>query len=114
MEHQILALGKRAKAVATQASILQTQQKHDLLHTIAQALISQTDFILTQNQIDITQAKENGISEVMIDRLSLTKERILSIANAIQKVIDLPDQLASLKAEKNVQMVWRFPKSEFL
>lgn len=97
MEHQILALGKRAKAVATQASILQTQQKHDLLHTIAQALISQTDFILTQNQIDITQAKENGISEVMIDRLSLTKERILSIANAIQKVIDLPDPVGIIE-----------------
>lgn len=84
-------LGQRAKKASFEISSLTTQQKNDVLKEISNILIEDTDEILKQNEIDIQNAKSNGISDVMVDRLLLTEERIKSISKAIDKVIQLED-----------------------
>lgn len=84
-----LEILKKAKKVSRSGMLL-TEQKNKALTEMANALVSNTDAILSANQIDVENAKGN-ISEVMIDRLKLTKERILDMAKGITEVRDLPD-----------------------
>lgn len=84
---QILEKAKKAKQ---SAFMLTTEQKNDALLKMADALIDATDDILTANKTDVENAR-GKISDVMIDRLSLTKERIEGMAQGIRDVAKLPD-----------------------
>lgn len=97
-------LGMQAKASAHRLSLLDTQVKNDLLAKMADALETHTTEILAANELDLTQAVANGISEVMQDRLRLTTERIHEMANGIRQVIQLPDPIGNVdKMWKNVE-----------
>ena len=69
---------------------LTTEDKNQALAAMAEALIENAETILTENQSDIEAAK-GKISDVMIDRLSLDKKRIESMADGIKQLIALPD-----------------------
>ena len=69
---------------------LTTEDKNQALAAMAEALIENAEKILTENQSDIEAAK-GKISDVMIDRLSLDKKRIESMADGIKQLIALPD-----------------------
>ena len=56
----------------------------------------QSKRILQGNEKDILAAKENGIREAMIDRLSLTKERIEGMAEGIRQIAALPDPVGEV------------------
>ncbi len=58
---------------------------------MAKALIQNTDYILTENQKDLDCATENGISETMQDRLRLTKDRILAMAESVELIAKSDD-----------------------
>ena len=57
-----------------------TVTKDNALEAIANALVERADEIIAANNIDIENAKKNGTRQAMIDRLTLTKERIDGIA----------------------------------
>lgn len=59
------------------------------LNAMADQLVKHTDSILTANAADIEAAK-GTISDVMIDRLLLTPERIEGMAQGIREVAQLP------------------------
>ena len=79
---------KKAERVLMTAS---SQQKNKALEEIAKALIENTAYIEKQNTIDINNARENGMSESMIDRLSLNESRIKAISDAVLQVASLDD-----------------------
>ena len=79
---------KKAERVLMTAS---SQQKNKALEEIAKALIENTAYIEEQNTIDINNARENGMSESMIDRLSLNESRIKAISDAVLQVASLDD-----------------------
>lgn len=60
---------------------------------MAEALVARADEIISANGSDIARAKENNMSASMLDRLTLTKERIIAISESVKKVIALPDPL---------------------
>ena len=84
-----LEILKKAKKV-TRSGTISTEQKNKALTEMANALLQNTDAILSANKIDVENAK-GKISDVMIDRLKLTNERILDMAKGITEVRDLPD-----------------------
>ncbi|MBE6824965.1 MAG: glutamate-5-semialdehyde dehydrogenase [Ruminococcaceae bacterium] len=88
-------LGKNAK-VASKILSVAKKEKNEALENIAQALVSNADFIIKANDIDIKNAKDNGLSDAMIDRLSLTKERIDSIAQGVKEIIAMPDPVGKV------------------
>ena len=59
------------------------------LHAIADALKKNEDKILTANARDVAAAREKDVREAMIDRLSLTKEKLAAINPAYRAVIDV-------------------------
>lgn len=86
-------LGQQSKKAAQQLSQLETARKNDCLMQMAQDLEDNAETILTANQRDLNQAKENGIPEPLIDRLRLTDERIQEMAEGIRQVAALADPI---------------------
>lgn len=69
------------------------EQRNNALSAMASALVSRMNEILKANAKDIENAKNKGIKSAMLDRLTLTEERIIAISNSVKKVIALPDPL---------------------
>ena len=84
-------LGQQAKVAGRQIAKLSTAAKNDLLNQVAKALVAESAYIITENAKDMANAKENGISEIMQDRLLLTEDRIAGIAEGVRQVADLQD-----------------------
>lgn len=85
-----------AKAAAQRLVSVSTTQKNDALKAIAQALLDRADEILSANKADIENARNNGTREAMIDRLTLTKERIKSISDGVCEVAALNDPIGEV------------------
>lgn len=99
MENQIVEQLKLAKNACREMQNINKDIKEKALKLIARALISHMDLILEENQKDINMAKENGISDAMIDRLKLTQERIEAMSSDILKVMKLDDPIGSVVRE---------------
>ena len=89
-------MGKQAKDAAFILAQLNTTEKNHALSIIADQLEQQADRILAANQKDIEIAKLNGLSEALIDRLLLTKDRLKGIANDVRHVISLADPVGKI------------------
>ena len=92
----IETLGKNAKSAAFELAKYATLQKNQFLQQLAQALIDQTDTIITENAKDLANAEANGINRIMMDRLRLTPERIIDIAEGVRQVAALPDPVGQV------------------
>lgn len=89
-------LGQQAKVAGRQIAKLSTAAKNDLLNQVAKALVAESAYIITENAKDMANAKENGISEIMQDRLLLTEDRIAGIAEGVCQVADLQDPIGQV------------------
>ena len=73
-----------------EVNLATTKEKNAALAAMAGALLTSKDEILKANELDLEKAK-GTISDVMLDRLRLTDERLTGMANGIRALIDLPD-----------------------
>ena len=89
-------LGQQAKVASRQIAKLSTAAKNDLLNQVAKALVAESAYIIAENAKDMANAKENGISEIMQDRLLLTEDRIAGIAEGVRQVADLQDPIGQV------------------
>ena len=87
----LIEMGKAAKQAAFELSQLSSAQKNHALQLIAEQLEQQKDRILEENAKDIQIAKENGLTESLLDRLLLTEDRFKNIADNVRHVISLAD-----------------------
>ena len=87
---------RAAKAAAPSLAAVDTRQKNNALLAMADALEANCDAILTENQKDMTAAKDH-LSVSMLDRLALTKDRIDAMAAGIRQVVDLPDPVGRVR-----------------
>lgn len=84
-------IGKKAKAAERVLMTASTGVKNQALSNIASALIENSAYIIEQNKTDIENARANGMSESMIDRLTLTEERIYGISKAVLQIVSYDD-----------------------
>ena len=89
---------QNAFAAKAQLTALTTEKKNEALLACAEALIEAADEILEENTKDLEAAKAS-ISDVMLDRLRLTKERIEGMAAGIRDVALLPDPVGHVLNE---------------
>lgn len=89
-------LGEKALEAKRKIATASTGEKNKVLETIAQMLLENSDAILAENEKDIANARDNGISETMVDRLRLTKERIKGIADACMELVNLEDPVGEV------------------
>lgn len=88
-------MGKKAKEAARTLAVM-GEEKNDALKLIAKALIDNTDAILAANKIDVDNGRANGLTESIIDRLSLSKTRIEGMAQGVLDVAALPDPVGAV------------------
>lgn len=84
-------LGINAKNASRVLMCASSEQKNEALKQIALELINNSEYIIKENKKDLDTARENGMSESMLDRLSLSQQRIKDIADAVKKIIDYDD-----------------------
>jgi glutamate-5-semialdehyde dehydrogenase len=84
-------LGKKAKAASRVIGVADTETKNRALITIADSLEANAERILNANALDMENGRKNGMSRALLDRLSLTKERISGFAGGMRDVTKLPD-----------------------
>ncbi|KML65735.1 glutamate-5-semialdehyde dehydrogenase [Pectobacterium peruviense] len=89
-------MGKAAKAASYQLSVLSTAQKDRALLTIADLLEAESATILAANALDLADARQNGMSEALLDRLLLTQERLSAIAGDVRQVCRLTDPVGQV------------------
>ncbi|WP_312382892.1 glutamate-5-semialdehyde dehydrogenase [Atlantibacter subterraneus] len=89
-------MGKAAKAASYQLALLSSREKNRVLEKIADYLEAQSDAILSANQQDLAEAKANGLSDAMQDRLALTPQRLHAIANDVRQVCNLADPVGQV------------------
>jgi len=94
-------IGKRAKAASRHLAILSTSKKNEALKAVAAALVANSADIIAANEIDVKNAKENGMSEALLDRLSVNEARVKAMADGILQVADLKDPVGEVLSMTN-------------
>ncbi|CAK9884431.1 MAG: Gamma-glutamyl phosphate reductase [Candidatus Erwinia impunctatus] len=89
-------IGKAAKAASYPLSVLITAQKNQVLLTLAMKLESCCEEILIANAQDLADAKRDGLSEALLDRLMLSPDRVKSIADDVRQVCQLADPIGEV------------------
>ena len=86
-------IGMRARKSQFEILKLSTDDKNKALVKVADALIAHTDEILNENEKDVKISRDNLVKESLIDRLTLTKERIKDMAEGLIQISKLPDPI---------------------
>ncbi|OIQ25778.1 glutamate-5-semialdehyde dehydrogenase [uncultured Vibrio sp.] len=88
-------MGQAAKEAAFHLATASTSQKNQALAIIADELEANAGTILAANEKDIQLGRDAGLTEALLDRLLLNKERLAGIANDVRNVIGLNDPVGS-------------------
>lgn len=88
--------GAIAKKASRKLSYISTNTKNNALIAMSEALVKNSDFILAENEKDITNGKNNGMSQGLLDRLALNINRIEDMAEGLKNVALLPDPIGEV------------------
>jgi len=91
LQETVLDIARRARSAARELARVSTGEKNEALKLIAANLRARTDFILERNSGDVERAREAGLSSAMLDRLTLTEDRIEAMALGVDEIVGLPD-----------------------
>jgi glutamate-5-semialdehyde dehydrogenase len=92
----IKEMAMRAKEASKLLPALTESNRQDALKAIAKLLIERKNEIISENIKDLTYAKEQGLSEAMIDRLLLDDQRIMQMAQSCEEIASQPAVLGKL------------------
>lgn len=94
--NELLSKCTMAKSASQKLVSVSASTKNEALKAIADALVNNADIIREANKKDIASARESGIREAMIDRLTLTEERIKGISEGVLQVMALNDPIGEV------------------
>ena len=87
---------EQAKETSKVIANLSGEVKNSVLNQMADALMEHCDYIITKNDIDIKNGKENNLSDALMDRLLLTGDRVVGMAEAIREIASLKDPIGRI------------------
>jgi glutamate-5-semialdehyde dehydrogenase len=97
---ELVEIGKRAKKAAGQLANLNTEQKNRVLLLVADLLEKHSAGILEANAMDLEQGREMGLKGAIVDRLTLSGERISGIAKGLREIVQLEDPIGEIEEMK--------------
>ena len=92
----VLATATRAKEAAAELAPLPRSVRDAALEAIAEALVARTPRITAANAEDVAKAEAAGTEPSLLDRLTLTPERLAGIAADVRGVVGLPDPVGEV------------------
>jgi glutamate-5-semialdehyde dehydrogenase len=96
MVTSVLEVCRRARRAAEVMRELDAAAKDAVLSALADALDSGRDQMMAANAVDVDRARQSGVSQTLVDRLTLTDARITAMVRAIRTVVDLPDPVGQV------------------
>jgi glutamate-5-semialdehyde dehydrogenase len=87
---------ERAREASVALATATRTVKDRALHAMADALVSRPPEVLSANAEDVAGGREAGLSEAVIDRLTLTEARVRGIADALREMANLPDPIGEV------------------
>ncbi len=99
----LTAMGRRAKEASHQLAQFTTEQKNAAILAIADALEARADEVLSANQLDVEEARANGVDALWIrDRMEMERRMSGMIAD-VRKVATLPDPVGRVFDERTLE-----------
>lgn len=99
----IQEMAGKARKAASALAVSSTRHKDHALMEMADALIVHQEAIMESNQVDLDAARANGLTDALIDRLTLNGKRIADMAEGLRQLSALPDPVG------RVNRGWRLP-----
>jgi glutamate-5-semialdehyde dehydrogenase len=96
VDELIAAITKKAKAAARQLRKTGRSQKDEALELMAVKLLEREERIKQENARDLSAAASQGLSDAMIDRLTLDGRTIRSMADGLREICTLPDPVGQV------------------
>jgi glutamate-5-semialdehyde dehydrogenase len=95
IESTIMEMAKEARSASMEIARCPSNKKNEVLLKIADEIEAQAIYIQEENQKDLAMAKEMGLSDAMIDRLTVTDATVTSMAKGLREVSRLNDPVGS-------------------
>ena len=89
-------MGEKALQAKRDTARLIISAKNNALTKIADAIVNSTDEILKANEIDMENGRNAGMKQGLLDRLKLTPDRIIQMAEGIRQVVSLDDPVGEV------------------
>ena len=99
IENKIINLGKKAKINSKKIRVASNEIKNKALKNLIENIKKNSKKILTSNQLDIKNAKNNSLSAPLINRLMMDESSINNLVKSIKNIIALPDPVGKNLAE---------------
>ncbi|MEA3462948.1 MAG: glutamate-5-semialdehyde dehydrogenase [Bacteroidota bacterium] len=93
-------IGKRAREASRQLAHLNTDQKNRILLQVADLLENAIPSILEANQADLKLGEEMGLKGAIVERLTLSEERIKEISKGLREIVKLEDPIGGIEEMK--------------
>ena len=88
---EIKLLCSNAKAAASTLALADTDKKNSVLVKISELLVENSAEILEANAKDLANAEDNGVAQTMLDRLTLSENRLMAICQSLTELTKLED-----------------------
>ncbi|GAB2627313.1 glutamate-5-semialdehyde dehydrogenase [Streptomyces capparidis] len=92
----VIDSARRAREAAAVLAPLPRTARDGALLAVADALVARTAEIVAANAEDVARARAAGTSDAIVDRLTLTPERVAAIASDVRDVVALPDPVGEV------------------
>lgn len=100
MNEYLEQTGREAKEAEVTVRNLSTEKKNEVLCAVADKLLQRTEEILKANEEDVKNGRENHMPESLVDRLLLTEDRILGMADGLRQIAKLDDPVGEVTGMK--------------
>ena len=95
IESTIMEMAKDARAASMEIARCPSNKKNEVLLKIADKIEARATYIQEENQKDLAIAKEMGLSDAMMDRLTVTDATVTSMSKGLRDVSRLNDPVGS-------------------
>lgn len=96
LRQKIAETAQKAKEASRKLALLSRSRKDEALLAMAAALDKNAKAIFSANQKDIAAARKNKLSSAMIDRLTVTEERLKSMSDSLKALAKLDDPVGEI------------------
>lgn len=96
---EVLAAAKRARTASRTLVTASRAEKDAALHAMADALVLHSQLIVAANDLDVSAANSQGTDPAIVDRLTLTPERVADVAAALRSVSEIADPVGDVIRE---------------
>ena len=94
------SVGQQARTASRAMAMADTNAKNHALENIATAILLNSTKLITENAKDVAAAKQNGLDDASIDRLTLTEKTIKGMAEGLRQIAALPDPIGEISDMK--------------